>query len=123
MKQALLIIDNRNVQQAIEGIFEQAFFNSMSYHSIATPELLSTLDEFVPDIIVLLVAEEGRKLMDIIRIIRRKAAHEHTPIMVMGETDDIVDVLLDIGATVVLGAIFSQSELTSRVEHLLGMRV
>jgi len=123
MKEAVLVIDNKPVQKAIEEIFEQAFSGSMAYHSIGTSQLLATLNEFVPDIIVILVTEEGRKLMDIIRIIRRKEEHEHTPILVMGETEGIAEVLLDIGATVVLGATFSQSELVSRIEHLLGIQV
>lgn len=123
MKHALLVIDNKNVQHAIESIFEQAFSGNIDYRSIGTSEIFGTLDEFTPDIIVLLVSEEGRKLMDIIRVIRRREEHEMTPIMVMGETDTDAEALIDIGATVVLGASFSQSELTSRIEHLLGIEV
>jgi DNA-binding response OmpR family regulator len=123
MRQALLVIDNKNVQYAIEAIFEQEFYGSIEYYSIGRSEIFSTLDAYTPDIIVILVAEEGRTLTDIIRVIRRQETYEETPIVVMGETEAIEEALLDIGATAVLGATFSQSELTSRIEHLLRIAV
>ena len=123
MKQAILLIDNKNVQNVIETIFEETFSESIEYHAVSNDELLPQINNVNPEIVVIMVSEEGRKLMDIIRTIRRRKSASETAILVMIETASITESLIDGGATVVIESPISSSELINRIQYLLGIQV
>jgi DNA-binding response OmpR family regulator len=123
VKQIILLIDNKNIQAMVESIFDEALSERIEYYSVSVDDLMPELHRVEPNIIVIMVSEQGRKLMDIIRTIRRKEVSSEIPILVMVEEVAVAETLLDGGATVVLESPVSSSELINRIQHLLGIPV
>ena len=123
MKQAILLIDNKNVQAVIEDIFKETFSESIEYHAVPSDNLMPQLNDVNPDIIIIMILEEERKLMNMIREIRGRKNASETAILVMVEKGSLAEILIDGGATAVIESPISSSELINRIEHLLGMRV
>ena len=116
-KKVVIVEDEDNVRETIELLLTNAGFTVKSFAT--GNEILRTIQEFNPDVILLDVMLGDIDGRDICREIKTNSITSHIPVIMLSGVPDVYNAILDVGANDVISKPFDETTLLNRIDRQL----
>ena len=116
-KKVVIVEDEDNVRETIELLLTNAGFTVKSFAT--GNEILRTIQEFNPDVILLDVILGDIDGRDICREIKTNSITSHIPVIMLSGVPDVYNAILDVGANDVISKPFDETTLLNRIDRQL----
>lgn len=116
-KKVVIVEDEDNVRETIELLLTNAGFTVKSFAT--GNEILRTIQEFNPDVILLDVILGDIDGRDICREIKANSITSHIPVIMLSGVPDVYNAILDVGANDVISKPFDETTLLNRIDRQL----
>ena len=116
-KKVVILEDEDNVRETIELLLTNAGFTVKSFAT--GNEILKTIQEFNPDVILLDVILGDIDGRNICREIKANSITSHIPVIMFSGVPDVYNAILDVGANDVISKPFDETTLLNRIDRQL----